>query len=316
MPKSRSAFTLIELLVVVAIIGVIVSIVLPTLGSARRSSQSAVCASNLKSQGAALRAFLNDSDERLPQVWIDPGASMPEPVEPSPTASHIGQLYAGVAGDLPFYGMNTIGVERRPLNAYLGLRNPPTDESQVGLHADEKFRMPVVHCPADKGVYSEIFEIPGMAEQLADARESAYELLGNSYILNDHVLDPVGAPPSPSGQPAPEVPEVATLVPTFENGVRASDGRMPRVSNPAITLVIGDQSIYNYDKGGDRKANWHVPNRVTANLLFLDLHVGVGLEVPKPDVTDPQVRARQNTTENYTFLPSPDWQLEPLPTQK
>lgn len=308
MSRSRPAFTVIELLVVVAIVGILTAILLPTLGSARESSRSAVCAANLKSQGAALRAFLNDSDERLPQVWIDPAAAIPEPVAPSVGASHIGQLYAGVTGDLPFLGINTIGVERRPLNAYLGLNNPPSDESQQGLHGDEKFFMSVMHCPADQGVYDGLFELKQFAKELADARDSAYELLGASYVLNDHALDPLAA--------SPQAPEIPTLVPLFENNVRPRDGRMPEVRTPALTWVIGDQPIYNYNQGGDRKALWHFSNskKISANLLFVDLHVGTRLPVPAPDLSDPDVRRFQNTTENYSFLPEPEWPIEP-PTQ-
>ncbi|MGD9691932.1 MAG: type II secretion system protein [Phycisphaerales bacterium] len=307
---DRRAFTLIEMLVVVAIIGVVAAIVVPSLGAARRSARSAVCAANLKSQGAALRSYLTDHDERLPQVWIDPGSPDPAPLAPSPSAIHIGQLYAGVAGDLPFYGMNTIGVERRPLNAYLGLKSPPTDASQVGLHADEKYSIPVVHCPADQGVENEIFEMKGMAELLADARDSAYELLGNSYILNDHVLDPIGA----GGKGF--VPEIPTLVPLFENGTRPRDGRMPDVASPGRTWVIGEQAIYNYDRGGDRKVQWHFPKEVRTNLLFVDLHVGSRLAVPKPDPdNDPMVREHLNTTDEYTFLPEPGWPVDPSQQQ-
>lgn len=72
----RRAFTLIELLVVVAIIVVLISILLPSLGRAKRQAQAAVCASNLKQFGNGFSIYLNENDNWFPtRHWntcIDP----------------------------------------------------------------------------------------------------------------------------------------------------------------------------------------------------------------------------------------------------
>lgn len=68
-PASRShrrAFTLIELLVVISIIALLVGILLPALGAARRSAMTAVCMSNVKQMGTAMVAYANSNKQLLP----------------------------------------------------------------------------------------------------------------------------------------------------------------------------------------------------------------------------------------------------------
>jgi prepilin-type N-terminal cleavage/methylation domain-containing protein/prepilin-type processing-associated H-X9-DG protein len=63
-PRQRlRAFTLIELLVVVAIIGILIAILLPSLGKARSQARRVQCASVLKNWGMVIYTYANMNDD-------------------------------------------------------------------------------------------------------------------------------------------------------------------------------------------------------------------------------------------------------------
>ncbi len=67
---SQNAFTLIELLVVISIISLLISILLPALGAARKTAQALQCSNNLRSVGQVIRIYAQDYDD-----WVLPTSS-------------------------------------------------------------------------------------------------------------------------------------------------------------------------------------------------------------------------------------------------
>jgi len=87
---NQEGFTLIELLVVIAIIAVLISILLPSLGAAREAGRAAVCLSNLRHNGIAVRAYADENKGKSPALGIPYGTL--------PNWALVVQASAGITG--------------------------------------------------------------------------------------------------------------------------------------------------------------------------------------------------------------------------
>jgi prepilin-type N-terminal cleavage/methylation domain-containing protein len=71
MSRRLRAFTLVELLVVIGIIAVLISVLLPTLSSARQAAARTACLSNIRELGNALRIYAAQNRDQIPIGYMD-----------------------------------------------------------------------------------------------------------------------------------------------------------------------------------------------------------------------------------------------------
>ncbi len=172
------AFTLIELLVVVAIIALLISILLPSLGAAREQGKVAKCLSNLKAIGLAAQAYFIENQDTFP-FYATSGTGWLGVSGSSWGGKTADPYWRGEYGGVFFQRTDEKVLNRYILNAIPG-RN------------DE---MEVCKCPSDVFSYSRIYLDDNAFDP--DTTVSTYDDRGTSYGFNiqsmvDLVPDPWG----------------------------------------------------------------------------------------------------------------------------
>jgi prepilin-type N-terminal cleavage/methylation domain-containing protein len=183
MNGRRRGFTLVELLVVLAVMGTLVSLLLPAIQAAREAARRTQCASRLRQIGLAAQAY-HAAHGCFPPGYLGPG----KPVEVWPPFEY--QFLGHLPYLLPYLELSVVS-ER--IGVPLAVRQcGPSWWDDVASYGIAQARLPLLRCPsASREQTGAIFLVhyyyepfPGMVWVTALARDApGDELLGTTDYL-------------------------------------------------------------------------------------------------------------------------------------
>ncbi len=195
MKTRRQGFTLIELLVVIAIIALLISILLPALGKARKAAQMAVSLSNMRQINVGGATYRDSNKNRLPLFVCQAARGFTVKNDSPPAAGWVTWSYGGKnngSSQVWQAGLNAFGdVEAadRPMNPYVyeGITwEAPDAPARLPKDSDaRKTEAKVFKDPSDKVGHQQKWPAPNTDNS------TCYDDVGTSYQYNAKWWDQV-----------------------------------------------------------------------------------------------------------------------------
>ncbi|NOT02388.1 MAG: prepilin-type N-terminal cleavage/methylation domain-containing protein [Phycisphaerales bacterium] len=320
--NRRLGFTLVELLVTISIIALLITILLPSLKTAREQARTVVCLSSMKGVAIASNTYAT-ADRNEQAIPVHPLTGGPDTGADVGSydwggKSGIGEPRAGSDIMTSRWGTaNGRGPATRPLNTVIAkttftdFRDDP-GVNQANWFSDTRLDLGHYRCPSDRGYTGHHFQ------SWRHSRLSSYDFYGTSYAANSiwcavHQNQCVIKSWGPFLRPMTRIPNPANTVYYIENcGRFAWRSNLKKTQNDCWTATDGPHFSQTSElqpvKGWHGKL-WHF---VTG---FVDGHVAMvkidGFLWPPPiipvDIHGDQILARCHVIRGH------GWQFDVLP---